>query len=297
MSLFDASMYDDSAFDDSAFDDRDDVPSEPPRARAGGRVPAAQVTVAADAHPEPFRHNGIVKGGSAQVGTAPFEIHTVELVPDFPLSDEMREALGEAEADESEALKERLEEQEAAWQARLDAEVARAREEARAEGYAAARRELEAEFETHKDAVRRDAEQLREAWKDFTRKTEMLLSNLAFEVAQQLLEAPLPGDVKAVSAQALTQALESLGDAAPVTFSLHPQDLERLEAYGLTEDLKQIHPRLHWEPDASLERGDWIAHSPEAAVRRLKSEVLAHLKNRLGLLAAMKNRRSEPTSD
>ena len=38
--------------------------------------------------------------------------------------------------------------------------------------------------------------------------------------------------------------------------------------------------------------GDWIAQSPDAAIRRLKDEMLSQLKSRLGLLAVMKNRDS-----
>ncbi len=239
----------------------------------------------------PFKLSGILKGQHARVAAAPYdEVATVEFVPDFPLPD--IEKAGAEEQEEAPSP----DELEAAWQARLEEAVERARDEAYKEGYeqgyVAAEAALRASFEQRTAMLEEDVARLQAAWKDFMKKSEPLLASLAFEVVKQLLDAPLPQDVRAVSAQALAQALEHFGEDTPIEISLHPDDLSRLQAYGLTDDLKAMHSGIRWDPNPDIPMGDWIAQSPDAAIRRLKDDMLNQLKSRLGLLAAMKSRNS-----
>jgi len=183
---------------------------------------------------------------------------------------------------------------EAAWQVRLSEEVARARAEAYetgyAEGHAAAEAVLQAAFEQQTAQLEADRAQLQVAWQAFVKRSEPLLASLAFDVAGQLLDAPLPQDVRAVSAQALGQAFEAFGNAIPLEITLHPDDYARLQTYGLMDDLAAGHSGLRWNSDPKLAQGDWIVQSPDGAIRRLKEELLAQLKSRFGLSTALKHR-------
>ena len=238
----------------------------------------------------PFKLSGILKGQHARVAAAPYEVATVEFVPDFPLPD-----IEKADAEEQEKARS-PDELEAAWQARLEEAVERARDEAYKEGYeqgyVAAEAALQASFEQRTATLEEDVARLQAAWKDFMKKSEPLLASLAFEVVKQLLDAPLPQDVRAVSGKVLAQALEHFGEDTPIEITLHPDDLSRLQAYGLTDDLEAMHSGVRWDPNPDIPMGDWIVQSPDAAIRRLKDEMLSQLKSRLGLLAVMKNRDS-----
>jgi len=238
----------------------------------------------------PFKLSGILKGQHARVPAAPYAVATVEFVPDFPLPD-----IEQAGAEEQEEARSR-DELEAAWQARLEEAVERARAEAYKEGYeqgyVAAEAALQASFEQRTAMLEEDVARLQAAWKDFMKKSEPLLVSLAFEMVKQVLDTPLPQDVRAVSGKALAQALEQFGEDTPIEISLHPDDLSRLQAYGLTDDLQAMHSGIRWDPNPDISMGDWIAQSPDAAIRRLKDDMLNQLKSRLGLLAVMKSRDS-----
>ncbi|MFQ5571123.1 MAG: hypothetical protein ACE5G0_15695, partial [Rhodothermales bacterium] len=72
--------------------------------------------------------------------------------------------------------------------------------------------------------------------------------------------------------------------------TLNPEDYTRLEAYGIVEDLNAMHDDLRWTTSEKMKTGDWVVQTPDAAVRRLKEELVSQLRSRLGLLAVMKNR-------
>ena len=151
---------------------------------------------------------------------------------------------------------------------------------------------MQASFEQRTAMLEEDVARLQAAWKDFMKKSGPLLASLAFEMVKQVLDTPLPQDVRAVSGKALAQALEQFGEDTPIEISLHPDDLTRLQAYGLTDDLQAMHSGIRWVPNPDISMGDWIAHSPDAAIRRIKDDMLNQLKSRLGLLAVMKSRDS-----
>lgn len=241
----------------------------------------------------------ILRGAQAREAVTPYVMDELDIEPDFPLPEpdpyEMSPALPDPEP-LAEPEPARYDELEAAWQARLEEAVERTRAEAYEEGYeqgyVAAEAALQASFDQRKADLEEDVARLQAAWKEAMKKSEPLLASLAFEVVKQLLDAPLPQDVRAVSGQALAQAIEQLGEETPIEISLHPDDFSRLQAYGLTDDLEAMHSGIRWDPNPDIEMGDWIAQSPDAAIRRLKDDMLNQLKSRLGLLAVMKKQES-----
>ncbi len=263
----------------------------------GGRIRAQHVAPAPHEQAQPYKRNRILRGIQARFAAVPYAMADLELEPDFPLH-EVEPVVAETPEPlpDPEPLPEpdpvRYDELEAQWQVRLDEAVERARAEAYEEGYVAAEAALQASFDQRKAAMEEDVARLQAAWKEAMKKSEPLLASLAFEMVNQLLEAPLPQDVRAVSALALAQAIEQFGEDSPIEITLHPDDLSRLQAYGLTDDLHALHSGIRWDPNPDMSIGDWIAQSPEAAIRRLKDEMLNQLKSRLGLLAVMKNRDS-----
>lgn len=230
------------------------------------------------------------------MATQPFELPVVEgaaanPVPQ-PSSSESGETNAAAETDEdgpSEREKELRAAWEAEWNDRLDDAVAQARSEGYEEGYAAAKEELQAEFDERKATLASDLVHLESLWNDFIEQCEPVLAELALDVAEALLDAPLPQAVKAASARAITQAIEELSGEPPITVSLHPVDYLRLEETGVADQLNASHERLRWNTDSDLEHGEWIVESPAKAVRHLTDELLRTLKSRLGLLATAQN--------
>ena len=270
------------------------------------RIPAARVqkqhlVPCAEQEPEDsFRLTGILRGGEAPAPVIPYEMIDLSLEPDFPLPERELTAPEESEpaalAPDDEPDLEQYRFLEAEWQNRLEEAVEGARkgayEEGYEEGYVAAEAALQASFDQRKVELEKDVARLQAAWQEFLKKSEPLMASLAFEIVRQLLDAPLPQDVKAVSAQALSQALVQFGEETPIEITLHPDDYSRLQAYGLTDDLEALHSSIRWNTRETLAMGDWIVQSPDSAIRRLKEEMLGHLRSRLGLLAVMKARDS-----
>lgn len=245
--------------------------------------------------PETERKSSVVRAREARVLSQPYHLAELKSHPAAPPSVAPSNT-APAKAEEQQLSREDLDalraEWEAEWQARHAAELDQARAIAYEEGQAAAHAEWEAVVEEERAAVRQDLERLHAQFDDYLKKLEPMLADLAFEVARQLLAAPLPEDVQRVSAQALTHALDTFRDAAAIDIVLHPGDLDRLEAAGLTDDIGALYTGLRWKTDETLDPGDWIVQSPEAAVRRLKQELLANLKSRVLQLSVA--RRKEP---
>jgi hypothetical protein len=180
-----------------------------------------------------------------------------------------------------------------------DADALRA--EGYAQGHAAARAEADAEIAALTEQVRQleaeaesglrrleafattAAEQLRAAWETAVRTREPLLTELALSVAETVLAAPLTDDQRQGVFHVLAVAIDDLAVRAPVLVQLHPVDLLALQECGLAETLSATHPELRWETTASLDEGDWRASTDEAAVLRIRTEMLASLRERLDL--------------
>jgi hypothetical protein len=171
-----------------------------------------------------------------------------------------------------------------AWQQEQEEAVVRARTEAADEVRAELQQEmdaLQAELDTLRAAYREDAERLQQAWQTFIHQTEPLLLDLAFGITRTLFEAPLPEDVRSIGARALTTAIDQLAADPPITISLHPVDLLRLQESGIVDQLEAVHSGLRWDARSDFNQGDWIAQSPEGAVRRVKEELMAALREQL----------------
>ncbi|SHL01653.1 flagellar assembly protein FliH [Rhodothermus profundi] len=172
---------------------------------------------------------------------------------------------------------------EAEWQERLAEAIRQARAEGEAAGRAAAEAEWAPRLQALQEQLARELERLRQAWADYTRQLEPMLVELAIEVAEALLDAPLPESLKGVSARMLTEAVEQLARSAPLEISLHPVDFLRLQEQGIVAQLENRHPDLHWDLNPGLHEGDWIVQTPTAMQRRIRQEMLQRLRQRLGI--------------
>jgi len=180
---------------------------------------------------------------------------------------------------------------EAEWQAKVDA----AREEAyrdaynegHIDGYEVGYEDAEADLQQMIDAeverLAADMAQLKTLWTEYIEASEPALLNLTIEIAEALLDAPLPESVKGASARAIAEAVEELVGAASLTVSLHPVDYQRLQEKGLLDQLNANHEQtLHWNPDPNHPEGDWSVESPAALIRHQKDEIIASIRQRLG---------------
>lgn len=228
-----------------------------------------------------------------------YAIPVAELDPDFPLSEPPSatppaesESAGGAEQDDSDAPPPSPEELEAQWEARLEEAVEAARTEGYEAGYAEghddgydeAKRELEAEFEASRNRLVEDMERLRTLWTDYIEESEPHLAQTTIDVAETLLDAPLPESVRRVSARAIAEAVEDLADTPPLAISLHPVDYQHLQETGMLEQLNANHDYLRWNTRPELEEGDWSVESPVAMVRHFREELIRNLRTRLGAL-------------
>lgn len=241
---------------------------------------------------EGFKLKGVLRSGQVREEVHPFTLTAFEQEPRAPLAplpdeEEMPPPEeNEPSPDQVEALRASWE---AEWQARLEEEKAQAEAKGYEQGFAAAQQELQDAFEEQRRAVVEDAGRLAATWRDFLGECEPLLAILAFEVAEALLDAPLPSNLKGLSTRALTEALEDLAGETPIRIALHPVDFLQLQESGLAEGLADVHQGLVWEPDPDLQQGDWVAQSPVAAVRRLRDELAGTLKNRLASPAILQD--------
>ena len=65
-----------------------------------------------------------------------------------------------------------------------------------------------------------------------------------------------------------------------------PHRPARVQESGLAGALDDTHPGLRWEADAGLDEGDWAVSTADAAVRRVRTAMVAALRERLGLPAS-----------
>ena len=186
----------------------------------------------------------------------------------------------------------------AEWQDRLDEAV----EEARAEGYErghddgydagyddghdAAESALQAEWEDARTALIDDTTRFEEAWAQYVEANETRFVELALTLAEAIVDAPLSDEVRTASEAALTDAVAELASTPPVTVTVHPVDYQRLRESGVAERLIDAHDDVQLESDPERPEGDWDVSSPTGVIRRRRSEVIATLRDRLGLPAS-----------
>ncbi|GIV59770.1 MAG: hypothetical protein KatS3mg043_0859 [Rhodothermaceae bacterium] len=267
------------------------TPASPSSAEEAGpvprRIPAAQVLDRALPPPgatgPPPR---IIRREAARRLAEPFEVPLLTAEPAFPLPQPEKPAADDlpASTEALEALRARWEaEQEEAFARRLAEAVERARAEGYDAGYWEAEQALRREFEASRAALREDVARLKACWQSFLEKVEPLLGHLAFTIAQTILDAPLPTELKDAGTRSLSAAIDRLAGEAPLAVRLHPVDLLRLRESGLLDEVAAAHPGLTWDSDESLQEGDWIVESPAAMIRHVKAELLETLRRRMGL--------------
>lgn len=132
----------------------------------------------------------------------------------------------------------------------------------------------------------RAAERLSAGWAEAARQAEPQMAALALETAEALLGAPLSPEQRAAADRAIAVAVDTVAGEGPLVVTLHPVDLLHLQEAGLAESLSGAHPGLRWEPDGTFAEGDWSVSTSDAAIRRVRADMVAALRTRLGLVAA-----------
>ncbi|NBB85048.1 MAG: hypothetical protein GVY12_02335 [Bacteroidetes bacterium] len=227
----------------------------------------------------------------------PFEIPAFDALPEHPLppppeSDTADDAPVE-EAPPEPTVEEQLAEARAAWEEEQEQALEQARAEAFAAGEAAAREAMEAEVDARAQHLTDTAERLTARWDDFLDDCEPLLATLAFDVAEAVLDGPLPDTLKGTTRRALTEALDALAGTPPLRISLHPVDYLRLQEDGTTDLLSGTHDDLRWNPDPAFREGDWEVQAADASIRHVREEMIQTLQRRLGLLELMQQQKAQ----
>lgn len=247
-----------------------------------------------------FEHHrsGVIDRTDAHVDEQPRSVPAQELTPDHPLPEDYEhdpEQLPEEESTEADTgdSEEPAPSQEE-WEERLEDAVEEARAEGREEGYeeglqegydegyADAQSELQDALDEEIQSLARRVAQLEEDLEAWAEDLEPLLVEMSVEVAETLLDAPLPKSVRGASARAIADAIEQLAGNAPLQVDVHPVDYQRLEETGMLEQLNANHAdRLHWNPNPELAEGDWSVESPTAVVQHIRSDLLRSIRERL----------------
>ncbi len=231
--------------------------------------------------------------GAARADVQPFQVAALDAAPAFRLPDVEETAKPQPEAAPApppapvdvEAL---LTAEAEKWQQKMEEAAARARENGYRQGREDAERATAEQGELLRAHVAQEMEAMKAAWRIHMERGEALLADLSFEIAETILSAPLPDNVRRVSARALHEAVEALA-GSPVTVSLHPVDRLRLQETGTEEEMRAVVPELRFDSDPALQEGEWVAASEVAAVRQVRAELLDALRRRLGLLALGKS--------
>jgi flagellar assembly protein FliH len=237
----------------------------------------------------------VVRKVDAAMAAHPYELDVTELSPgafDRQISEKQPEKQPNLPTVKS--PEEVLAEHDQQWEVRLQQAVSAAREDGYARGSADAAARLETDFRDQHQALLADLKYLQSRWDEFLEKLEPALAELSFDIAQAVLDAPLPQNVKGVATRAITEAVEQMAGSAPIEILIHPVDFLRLQESGVVEQLESLHTGLRWEPRPDMKHGEWVVQSPTMTVRRLEEELLGTLRSRLGLLAVMEKERIYP---
>lgn len=170
------------------------------------------------------------------------------------------------------------------WKQRMRDRREQARREGYQEGYEKARREADeqiAELETLLDEGLRELER---EWASFFEHVDRDLADLSVQIAERILDAPLPHEMHDRVKSAIHDAVDELAGETRTDVTLHPADYLRMQESGLMEQLETAYDHLQWHSDPDLEfQGNWIVESPQGALRHLKEELLHEIATSLGL--------------
>ncbi len=201
-------------------------------------------------------------------------------------------APGETEEDDGEfpfgLTEEQYNELHETWEEDKREEIHRAVESARSEayeeGYETAAAEAEKEIRELTGILTDAVASIEAQWTEFLEANEPMLGKLAFDIAERILDAPLPEEVYEGVTAAIHDAVDELSGETRTDITIHPADFIRLKETGLLEQLESVYESLHWHSDPELEqRGDWIVETPKAAVRHLQDELLEDVERTLEL--------------
>lgn len=257
------------------------------------------------AHPGPYdyRERGVVHAGEATFEPAPVAVpgdagdaeppargdeSSEAPPPDASASDEQS---GGDETDPVEDMRAALE---AEWATKVEQAATEAWQEGFQSGYDIGyddgsddtEAKLGAQMEEEVETLANDVAQLKSLWEQYIEASEPALVELAVEVAEALLDTPLPDSVRGASARAIAEAVEELANAGSLTVTLHPVDYQRLQEKGMIDQLNANHEQtLHWNPDPEHAEGDWSVESPTALIRHHKDETLASVRQLLGMVS------------
>jgi flagellar assembly protein FliH len=186
----------------------------------------------------------------------------------------------------------------AEWQEHLEAAVQEARtegfeagreegyEDGYDDGYAEAEATLRAEWEEEREALIADTTRFEEVWTQYVEESESRFVELALQLAEAIVDAPLSDSLRRASEEALTEAVAELAATPPITLTVHPVDFQRLQESGLAEHLTDKYPDLQLESDPECTEGDWSVSSPAGVIRRRRKEVIETLREHLSLSAS-----------
>jgi flagellar assembly protein FliH len=264
------------------------------------RIPADRTSVRGEAPPQaspPQVEPGhILRGDETQDTAHPVSIDAEAFGEEDPTNETASEtAASDGEPDSSSSPSEPSEDQpsrtDAEWQARLDEAVKAAREEGYEEGHDAgyqagydeAETAVRAEAHAKRDALVDDATRLNDVWTQYVEEQEPMLIELALELAEVIVDAPLTASLRRPAEDALAEAVAELSTTPPVSVRLHPSDYERLQESGLADRMAVPDDALNWTPDPDCARGDWSVSSSAGVIRRLRQDVVESLRRRLGM--------------
>ena len=176
-----------------------------------------------------------------------------------------------------------------------------AKEQGREEGFLEGKNEAEKQslekFKEHRQILDVALREIKDCWHSYIEQSETVLLNLSFEIAETILDAPLPERIRHISSKSILEGLEQLSSEAPITIALNSIDLLRLRESGLKTHIETMFPNIAWDPQPAYKEGDWVAESPLQSVRSVARELLQHLRTRFGIFDLTLEKAAAPETD
>ncbi|MBX2818738.1 MAG: hypothetical protein KTR29_03625 [Rhodothermaceae bacterium] len=242
------------------------------------------------------KSRNIISGSDVRIQSERIEICQFDFsspqepsIPHDPIEEEALEEQESVNQEQLEELKAQLEEE---WQKKVDEAVENAQKTAFEEGYNRAKEQYEKKAENSKKEFERGLDRIKESWENYLKRSETILMQIALDITQFIIDMPLPKQYSDITERILNDALDQLSRETPLTLSLNPLDLLRLQESGMMDVIKDKFPALRWDPQPTLKEGNWIIQTPQQAIRRISDELLHHLKDQFGLLE-----HSQPETD
>ena len=228
----------------------------------------------------------IIRGSDVrvQLENIDIELYNAEATPEplveIPVDEVQEPEQSLFDEEQLEAFKQEID---AEWQTRLQEAVENAKKEAFEEGFNSAKGALEKETELSKKEFEKGLDRFKESWENYLKRSETILMQIALKITQFIIDVPLPKKFSDITENVLNEALDQLSQDTPLTLSLNPLDLLRLQESGMMGVISEKFPALRWDPQPNLKEGNWIIQTPKQAIRRISDELLYHLKDQFGI--------------